>query len=145
MTEEKAIDWHADWTSFVKAVVSDFDSGKSDEVVSAIYCDKKVTWTGIVTKKSIDEGSPGIQLDMPEVKIGLGNDRVAVINYLYINLNPSNVESWKGVSSGASVKFCTTILKGKGPFPGLQWSEYENEGCVLIGTKDSTLVEVLSI
>ncbi len=134
--------WTTDWHSFVASVGAAFDAGLDDSAVTERFAGQTVTWVGRVSEKRLNGENPGIQLDMPVAHVELSDGRRSTVDYLFLHLAEQDVESWRNVETGATVRFNASITHGNGPFPGIQWSDLdEKRGVILIATENATFLE----
>ena len=131
------MNWKTDWKTFIESVAKDFDAGHSDEEVTSIYAGHDVLWTGTINDKELDDKDmPGMVMDMPAVKVELKDGRSSKVDYLYLHLEKSQVDSWRKLKVGSRVTFRTQIISATGPFAGISWSPLDQKrGVILLSTR----------
>ena len=126
--------WKNNWELFVKSVGASFDQGLDDEAVTDLYAGQSVEWTGTIAEIRLDD-RPGIQLNMPLVEVERANGQAARVDYLFLRLKDSDVEFWRHVVLGTTLRFTTQIRRAVGPFPGVRWSDLEDRrGIIMFAT-----------
>lgn len=128
--------WMNDWATFVRSVGSLFGDGLDDSAVTARFAGKAVTWTGKLIEKRFHKDRAGVQMEMPKVNLTLPDGRFATVDYLFLKLKEDEIEQWRNVPEGSSVRFTTQISQWLGLFPAIRWDsdEGDNEGVVMFST-----------
>jgi len=142
---EEQTNWKTDWAQFVHAVADDIGNGMSSIDVTDKYCDQPVEWTGTISSIRFDD-DPAVNLQMPPIRVDMPDGRYGVVDYLNLVIGEENVNSWRSVTPGMTVRFRTSVRKGGGPFPGLEWADLgDKEGYVSVGTNESSLVKIVDM
>lgn len=80
-------DWSNDWKTFAEKLIQLFDSGATEEEISAQFRGKNVQWQGLITKVSLDEEwVPGINLSMAEENYPMANDRELSTSHIVLRI-----------------------------------------------------------
>jgi hypothetical protein len=120
-------DWQSDWGAFIRDVASYFDRGSSDVEVSQVFGGRPVCWVGKVSEKQLDDELPSVTMDMPPIDVKLSDGRFTTADYLFLRVSNTEVNAWRSVPGGSTVRFTAMIGIGKGPFPAISWAKLSSQ------------------
>lgn len=116
------------WVEFVEAIALLYENGKTEADISPQFDGKRIAGNGsILEVKLFEEYAPGIALSMQPETISLANDRLLRADYLFLNIDADSAHAWKKCKAGDEVRFRATIATSIGPFPVVQFSEFDGD------------------
>ena len=111
--------WETSWDAFVDRLATSLKEGVGTAELSARFGGRRITWTGIVEGKQLNELSPSISIGLSERLIAFGDRRVATLNGLSLPVRESAVSDWQSVEVGSNIRFTATFVDSS-PFPPVE-------------------------
>ncbi len=125
----------SDWETFIKSIGELFGRDLDDCDVTAQYAGKRVVSTGKLAEKRFRPDRAGVQMDMPAVRIDLPDGRYAKVDYLFLKLRNEDVQSWRMIPEGKTLRFETQIAQMIGPLPAIRWLDAsDGKGIIMFST-----------
>lgn len=108
--------WQRDWKTFVVVITEKLRQRATSEDLASLFSAKPVTWSGVLTEKSIDDLTPLVTIALSPSQIDLGELGIVDLSNQSVPAARNAVAAWDAIPIGTSVTFTAILGAGMSPF-----------------------------